>query len=728
MTGKQLLNREWVSAAELAGLPGMPGSDRGVERRALKEGWLRQRRNGRGGGFEFHVSALPAITRAALGAETRETPTPATEAAKVGALEGAKLKLQEQLTAEAAHNRRLESLRKSVSLSERDQRRLDAKLALLRARELFQQSHGLSLKDSEHQFAGAYNRGAIDVPASVRHLIPNCSASSLQRWRVDLKTEGLTRLAGAYGNRKGTSKIDAQPAVRELVIGLLVAKPHARATHVMQMLEARLGSTATALPSMRALERWIAQWKKENAQTFMAIANPDAWKNRYMVAFGSQSEGIARLNQRWEFDSTPADVMLADGRHAVLGVIDVFSRRPKLLVSKTSKGTAIATLVRHALLDWGVPEEAKTDNGADYTGHHITRVFDSLAIQQTLCPPFQPWHKPHIERFFRTFAHDLVELLDGFIGHNVAERKSIEARRSFAERLMQRDAVIEVNMTAAEFQKFCDAWCEDIYMHRPHDGLSGKTPFETVAALREPVREITDERALDILLAEAPDNHGMRTVQKKGIQIDNAWFVAAELEAYVGEQVLVKFDAIEQDLGRVYVFGGADRQFLCIAECPERTGMNRQEVAARGRELQKRRVQEERRALKAAARAVKTDDIVSDILRDRALKAGKLTLFPQPSEAHESEGLAAAREAVSAAMPAAPARADQDVLDRGGAIVERLMTTPREQDDEDLWARYQALSQRGNLTEAEIDWMRAYETTPEYRANAMVSRALGAKS
>ncbi len=721
--------REWLCPEEIAELrlPGMPTTAKRVKARGRREGWKARKIPVQGGSkTEFHINSLPEAVRQAFHTRQHAELLSESPSAKVGADEGRKLQVKEQTTIEAAHNRRLESLKKSTSLPERGQRRLDAKLAILRARKEFQKTHKLSLTDSEHQFAAQYNCGAIEMPTFVREIVRDVSPTSLNRWRREIKNHGVDGLAGRYAGSRGRGKIDTQPAVRDLIVGLLAAKPHARATHVMQMLEARLGNTDTALPSMRSLERWINQWKSENAQTLMALANPDAWKGRYMVAFGSQSEGVRRLNQRWEFDSTPADVMLADGRHTVLGVIDVFSRRSKLFISKTNKATAVATLVRHALLDWGVPEEAKTDNGADYKGHHITRVFDSLAIQQTLCPPFQPWHKPHIERFFRSFAHDLVELLDGFIGHNVADRQAIRDRRSFSDRLMQRNAVIEVNMTAAEFQKFCDAWCDDIYLHRPHDGVQGKTPFEVIAAWRESVRRIDDERALDILLAEAPDNHGMRTVQKKGIQIDNAWFIAPELEAYVGESVLVRFDAIEQDLGRIYVFGGPDREFLCIAECPERTGMNRQEVAARGREIQKQRVQEERRALKAAARAIKTDDIVDDILRDRALKSGKLSLFPAPAETHDSAGLAAAAEAVAALTPAN--RPNQDALDRGGAIVERLMSAAREQDDEDLWARYQALSRRSDLTDAEVAWMRAYETTPEYRANVMVSRALGAKS
>jgi len=649
---------EWFSASELAGLPGLPGSDRGIERRAIREAWLRQRRAGRGGGFEFHISSLPAETQAHLKGQRETTLIEQSPAAKAGAIEGAKLELKERIETEAARARRLESLKKSASLNETAQRRIDAKLAILSALERYHQAGNLPIDKAEEQFAEQYTAGGGALDESVHELIREVSARTLRRWRNDMKRDGLTRLAGGYGNRKGAGKIDTQPAVRDLIVGLLVAKPHARASHVMQALHARFAEAD--LPSLRSIERWMVEWKRANAQTFTAIANPDAWKNQYMTAFGSQSDGVVRLNQRWELDSTPADVMLTDGRHTVLGDIDVRSRRAKLFVAKTSRATAIAALTRRALLDWGVPEEVKTDNGSDYTSHHVTRVFKALDVKHTLCPPFQPWHKPHIESFFRTFSHDLVELLDGFIGHNVAERKSIEARRSFADRLMKRGESVEVRMSSAEFQSFCDRWCDDIYAHRAHDGLDGKSPFEMVSAWREPVARITDERALDILLAEAPDNHGVRIVQKKGVKIDDAWFIAPELEAFVGQQVQVRYDAIEQDLGRVYVFGGPDLQFLCIAECPERTGIDRREVAIRARETQKRRVQEERRALKAVARAVKTDDIVDDILRDRALASGKLAIFPKPDGAHESAGLSAAAEAAAALR--APVRTTADLI------------------------------------------------------------------
>jgi len=41
----------------------------------------------------------------------------------------------------------------------------------------------------------------------------------------------------------------------------------------------------------------------------------------------------------------------------------------------------------------------------------------------------------HIERFFGTFTRDLVELVDGFVGHNVDQRSRIEDRKAFAQRI-----------------------------------------------------------------------------------------------------------------------------------------------------------------------------------------------------------------------------------------------------------------------------------------------------
>lgn len=667
-----------ATAAQLAGLPEMPADKSGVIRRAAQAGWAYIEEPGRGGTRRlYYVAQLPAATRAALAWRQPAVVVPGTDPAALqaqlaaaGRTEGARLALRGGLEQRAASARRQSSLRQAAELPPSAQARMDARLAVVRACETYTRACGLPAHQARIAFALAYNDGGIEVPPSVRAEVPRTSDTSIERWQALLKKHGITALAGSYGNRAGSGRIDTQPAVAEFIRAMLVTYPHARATHVMQGLQARFegpqAPVRATLPSLRSLERWMDAWRTANAGTLQALANPDAWKNNQMVAFGSKSDGIDRLNQLWELDSSPADLMLTDGRHSLIGGIDVGTRWPRLVVSKTSKAVSVAALVRRMLLEMGVPELVKTDNGSDYTSHHIVRVFTALSPtgrwedMQQLCPPFQPWHKPHIERFFGTFTRDLVELCPGYIGHNVAERSAIEARKSFADRLMKRGEVVELGMSSAELQAFCDQWIDTAYMHNPHEGLGGITPFEAAARGTADRRRIDDEHALDILLADAPGNGGRRTVGKKGIRLDDTHFIAPELEAWVGREVHVRYDGVQHDLGRLYVFGGDDMAFICVAEAPERTGMDRREVALKAKAMQTKRVQDERRALRAAAKKVGTDQVVDEILRSRAATAGKLATLPaRAAPVHTSPGLSAAADAAAAGL--APQRTTADI-------------------------------------------------------------------
>ena len=58
--------KEWYSASELAGLPGMPGTVQRVNSKAKNGCWQSRARKARGGGREYHISALPPETRAHL--------------------------------------------------------------------------------------------------------------------------------------------------------------------------------------------------------------------------------------------------------------------------------------------------------------------------------------------------------------------------------------------------------------------------------------------------------------------------------------------------------------------------------------------------------------------------------------------------------------------------------------------------------------------------------------
>lgn len=668
-----------ATAAQLAEAAGCPKST--IIRRADAEGWAYTEEAGRGGKRRLYaVDQLPAALQAKLRWRRQDLPAEAQAAAAKGRAEAARAELADAIEQRAADVRRQAALRQAGELSATGRQRMDARLAVLRAFDLFRAAKvGMPVAHARLAFCLAWSTGAVEPDSPARAEVPQLSDSTLERWQRDVRTHGIAALAGAYGNRAGTGTIDSQPEVREFVQAMLVQYPHARATQVMRGLQARFGAGAAAVPSMRSLERWIGAWRADNAEVLTALKDPDAWKNQYMAAFGSASAVVTAINELWERDSSPADVMCTDGRYTLIAGVDVFSRRAKVLVARTSKAVAVGAHLRAMLLAFGVPRIDKTDNGSDYTAEYTERVYRGLDIEHQLCPPFQPWHKPHVERFFGTFTRDLVELLAGYIGHSVAERQSIEARKSFADRLLKRGEVVDIRLTGGELQAFCDRYVEHVYHHEPHEGLGGRTPFEVAAAHTAAVRPITDERALDVLLAEAPGRDGMRKVQKKGIALDRpkgargdeGWYIAPELHGHVGQWVHVRFDPIEHDLGTLYVFDTETGAFICRAQDPSRTGIDRREVAITAKRLQRDRVQAERKALKAAARKVGVDQVVEEILRDRAAATGKLAALPVRGPVHTSPGLAAAAAAVRATQ--APQRsADVEDLARLQAARARL--------------------------------------------------------
>ena len=69
------------------------------------------------------------------------------------------------------------------------------------------------------------------------------------------------------------------------------------------------------------------------------VTAPDKWKGRYQSATGDAYELITEYNERWEYDGTPADLLLNDGkRYTIVGIINVYSRELKLEVAERSTG------------------------------------------------------------------------------------------------------------------------------------------------------------------------------------------------------------------------------------------------------------------------------------------------------------------------------------------------------------------------------------------------------
>jgi hypothetical protein len=505
-----------------------------------------------------------------------------------------------------------------------------------------------ALKD----FCEQYNNQCLGLDKQIYHLKPTVGFSTLLRWESNFSKHGMKAFIAQYGNKKGSGVIEATPEMKSFCLALLKEYPHIKASQVVDALAANF-SGQFKIPSEKSCRDWLKQWKSDNQELFMSLIDPSGWQNKRMVAFGNKSAGINRINQLWEFDSTPADVMLTDGRYSIVGVIDVFTRRVKLILRPTSNSEAISLLIRETILDWGLPEVARTDNGSDYTSVHISSVWDALGIEHEITTPYSGWEKPFIERFFRTFSHGIAELCQGYIGHNVQDRQKINARLTFEQRLIERrkkgeeKIALNVSLSAEEFEKFINQWINAHYHHEKHSALEC-SPFQKFANHQQQIKRLDNEHVLDVLLAPVPGNKGFRTVTKSdGISVEGGSYVDAELGAYIGERVYCRWNP--KDIGKIFVFHALKHHFICEAinhEVAEQ-GISLQEVAIKAKHIQRQQQRERRAEFKKATAKHNVTDIAHQILAHKVKTNGSLVALPKPSNQSNNATANAIKQAIT---------------------------------------------------------------------------------
>ena len=531
----------------------------------------------------------------------------------------------------------------------------DARLEILLAFDLWRERHGLPLMRAAEMFVSRYKHRADEVvSAQARMMVATLSVRNLHRWRSAFRKSGTAALERGAGGR--ALSLNTDPDMAQIAEGQMWAHwPHISASQIRETLETDLPDRKH--PSIRSIQRWMKAWVKENGRDLSAVKNPDRHRSTRKPAFGKADSNITELNQLWELDSTRIDVMCADGRrYALVAAIDVWSRRARCVVAPQSNAVEIAVLVRRCILDWGVPAMVATDEGADYTSRHLRRVFADLEIAHDILPPYSPEKKPFVERFIGTISRDLFSRLPGFVGHDVADREAIRSRQSFASRRGGRPVLFfRCSLTPEQLQERVDAWCENVYERRPHKGIGHETPFARAASWTG-VRKTVDPRALDILLAKPARGDGTCTVGKKGIQVDGGQYIAAELGPLVGERVHVRLDPT--DFGRLHVFQGG--VFICLAEDPLRTGIDRQEVAAQAQALARK---VDRQARQRAADIIRDTQALTAIDRvlDKSREDAKRILpFPAVTEEQTGRMIDAAGKAAEQLDKAGPGNRDGD--------------------------------------------------------------------
>ncbi|CDX20222.1 transposase [Mesorhizobium sp. ORS 3359] len=736
---------EWLTAREIAAeqLPDMPATESAVIRLAGRSGWdgtsKARKRQGRGGATEYHFSLLPTLAQVAYQQKHMVVERPAAPAKPAP----------------------------DASLSARAQLERDARLAVVAAFEKFSRGLKLGYATRTQVFTDKYNTAALTVEPWVREIVPEISKRSLARWQSQKKANSLGHDPAQA--RKGTGVLDTanEGKVKAFMLAAIAAQPHLSAEAVRTQCRYEFGDTLNVvskgiettipMPPVRTFQHALKGLKASHKVELIKLTNPDQYRSHLAPAGVGMLRHVTEPNQLWQIDASPVDALCTDGRHSVYGCIDIATRRTIWMLSRTPRASAVALLIRKAILAWGVPDRVKTDNGSDFVARDTQRLFASLGIEAETSDAYSPQQKGHIERAIRTMQHDLAPLLPGFVGHSVADRKAIENRKAFSQRLGETEAeTFGVSLTGPQLQKHIDDWAATIYQHRPHAGLNGQTPFASALASARPARMV-DERALDLLLMPVAGSDGQRVVTKLGIRIDYHHYLTPNV--LPGTPVFVRQDP--NDAGVAYVFAQDGAEFLETATCAELAGIHPASLVKAAKEIRAELLDERTRDIKAdMKRLAKGPSLIERALEVKTRDIPNVIPLPRREEQHSTAqieaAIAAKAERINPSKPLTPeaAAAHRRLIEEMRAEEEAELTASTEAILEQRMAEvaaertahlpenvvklpetsleryrralaYQARMKAGELSAADAMWLGGYVTSAEFKAQSAIHEDFG---
>ena len=529
----------WYSAKELAGLPGLPGTERNVREYAKRHGWEGQQRLG-SKAIEYAFSVLPTETQNALLLAQTDNAAP-TPASTVASQQEEQRLGQQQLTdaqrqvmgARVAFVREIERMSKMVS----QQRAIETLVAHAKGDDL-----KLYLKERVVL--------ANDRKTETRTL----SERTLKRWISDFKKHGERGLA---------------PKRRQADMGMPAwagdflkryqkpQKPSVEAAY--QLL---VEQTTPPHPSIHQVRRWLAK------------LSPEARERGRMGAH--ELKALQPFKRRKTDDLWPNDVWVADGhtfdaevinpltgqafRPEITLIIDWATRRIVGFALNLAEST-VATLdaLRDAVSRVGMFNLFYVDNGSGFDNAIVYEVVDRLGGTITHSLPYNSQARGVIERPHKTILVRLAKTMDSYIGADMDKEASTKAHK-----LSRRD--IKQGLKPAlipTFQEFFDRLNDalDVYNHRSHKGLpkvrdldSGKlrhqSPMEAwKSAEAEGFNALT---APSDVVASLMRPQEVRKTNRGEVRINGGVYFLDALRDFHSEEIRVAWDY--RDTGSVGIF------------------------------------------------------------------------------------------------------------------------------------------------------------------------------
>lgn len=544
----------WWTADEIAAaaLPDMPRTRQGVDAVIKREGWraqpgLARRRQGRGGGWEYHWRLLPVRAQAALLKAARPAEPPKTHMDRGEAwawFEG----LPEAVKAEA--RRRLAVLQQVEALAPAMGKQL-AVSAVARS----EKAAGRRASDRTI-WAWFAMVEAADTADRLPYLAPRHRAVEPRRERAVCSQEFLDRIRADYLRLGGPSLKSA----------------HRRVVSWCQ-------GKGLAFLEYRTTARWIDDNVPRVTQVFaregekgLARCFPPQIRDRSgLVALEGVVADCHKLDVfvAWPGIEAPARVQLV--AFTDLYSNKVLSWKVDLVPNKVAVMSAFGELVE----TWGIPRHCLFDNGREFANKWLTAgtptrfrfkvreddalgVLPQMGIKVHWATPGHGQAKP-IERTFRDFADDIARhpaFAGAYVGANPLAKPEDYGSRA---------------VPLADFLEVV-ARCVADHNARPGrltDNARGRSFDETFAEsyARAPIRKATPEQHRLWLMGQE-----VRKLHKHhgGFRMFENSYWADWMNEHVGEKVVARFDPEDLHAGLyIYALTG---EYLGPAECREKVG------------------------------------------------------------------------------------------------------------------------------------------------------------
>jgi putative transposase len=408
------------------------------------------------------------------------------------------------------------------------------------------------------------------------------SLRTARYWVRRYRQEGLAGLAKKPRRDKDRPKIAAD--LRQLIEGLALQRPPLSAAAIQRQVATVARDRGETPPSYSLVYDVVR--KLAPALVTLAHEGTKAYSDTFDLVHRREAEAP---NAIWQADHSELDILVKDEKGNprkpwLTIILDDYSRAIAGYLLFFGAPSAIQTALalrqaiwRKAQPGWhvcGIPQVLYTDHGSDFTSRHIEQVAADLKIRLVFSTVAKPRGRGKLERFFETVSQVLLPRLPGYSPGAGAVRGT--------------------KLTLEQLAKELETFLVREYHLAPHSTTKEPPQARWEKGGFLPQMPASLEQ-LDLLLLTVPTT---RVVHSDGIQFLAMRYIDPTLAAFVGEQVLLRYDP--RDVAEVRVFHH-DR-FICRAICQELAGQTvalREIVQARNdrRRALRQTIEERRRTV-----------------------------------------------------------------------------------------------------------------------------------